>query len=103
MAIVVATFWNWKPEVTEEKGKNLMKRGRELAEKYGFKQIVLYALASAGSRYRYVNMAEYPNYAFIDKFEEIPELKNWLSECVENIKDVYRMILRTVPILQANT
>ena len=96
MSIVVATFWNWKPEVTEEKRNNLMKRGLELAEKYGFKQLVLYASASAGSKYRYVNVAEYPNYAFLDKFQEIPELRDWLSECVVNIKDVYRMILRTI-------
>ena len=98
MAILVATFWNWKPEVTEEKRNNLMKRGLELAEKHGFKQIVLYASAPVGSKYRYVNIAEYPNYAFLDKFVEIPELNNWLSECVANITDVYRMILRTVPI-----
>jgi len=98
MSIVVATFWNWKPEVTEEKRNNLMKRGLELAEKYGFKQLVLYASASAGSKYGYVNIAEYPNYAFLDKIQEIPELKNWLAECLVNIKDVYRMILRTIPI-----
>ena len=98
MAILVATFWNWKPEVTEEKRTDLMKRGLELAEKYDFKQLVLYASASAGTKYGYVNIAEYPNYAFLDKFEEIPELNNWLSECVANIKDVYRMILRPVSI-----
>ena len=97
MSIVVATFWNWKPEVTEEKRNNLMKRGLELAEKYDFKQLVLYASASAGTKYGYVNIAEYPNYAFLDKFQEIPELKNWLAECLVNIKDVYRMILRTIP------
>lgn len=98
MSIVVATFWNWKPEVTEKKRNTLMKRGLELAEKYGFKQLVLYASASAGSKYGYVNVAEYPNYAFLDKFQEIPELKKWLTECIVNIKDVYRMILRTIPI-----
>ena len=98
MAILVATFWNWKPEVTEEKKNNLMKRGRELAEKYDFKQIVLYASAPVGSNYRYVNIAEYPNYAFLDKVYEIPELYNWVSKCVGNIKDLYRMILRTIPI-----
>ena len=98
MEIFVATFWNWKPEVTEEKKNNLMKRGRELAEKHDFIQIVLYASAPVGSKYRYVNIAEYPNYAFIDRVEEIPELYDWVSECVANIKDLYRMILRTIPI-----
>ena len=98
MAIIAVTFFNWKSEVNEEKKKSLMKRGLELAEKYGFKQVALYASASTGSQYKHVNIAEYPNYAFIDKFMEIPELKNWLSECMANIKDVYRMILRTIPI-----
>lgn len=98
MAIVVATFWNWRPAVAEEHGINLMKRGQELAEKYGYKRLVLYASAPVGSQYRYVNIAEYPNYAFIDKFTEIPELKNWISECLSNIKDVYRMIFSTISI-----
>ena len=98
MVILAATFWNWKPEVTEEKRNNLMKRGQELAEKYDFKQIVLYASAPVGSKYGYVNIAEYPNYAFLDKVDEIQELHNWVSECVANIKDLYRMILRTIPI-----
>ena len=93
MTILVATFWNWKPEVNEEKKKNLMKMGPELAEKHGFKQLVLYASAPVGSKYGYVNIAEYPNYAFLDKVEEIPELNNWISECVANINDLYRMIL----------
>ena len=98
MTILVATFWNWNPEVTEKKKNDLMKRGGELAEKYDFKQIVLYAACPVGSKYRYVNIAEYPNYAFIDKVEEIPELNNWISECVANIKDLYRMILRPLSI-----
>jgi hypothetical protein len=98
MAIIVATFWNWKPKVNKEKRENLMKRGQELAEKYDFKQLVLYASTAAGSKYNYVNIAEYPNYAFLDKVMETPELNNWLSECLANIKDVYRMMFRTIPI-----
>ena len=98
MSIVVTTFWNWKSEVTEKKKNDLMKRGLELAKKYRYKQLVLYASASAGSKYRCVNIAEYPNYTFLDKFQDVPELKSWLSECLVNIKDIYRMIFRTITL-----
>ena len=55
MAILVATFWNWKPEVTEEQRNNLLKRGLQLFDKHDFvKLIVPYAFAPFGSNYRYV-------------------------------------------------
>ena len=99
MAILVATFFNWKPEVTEEQRNNLLKRGLELAEKHDFiKVIVPYAFGVAGSKYRYVYIVEYPNYAAIDKFLEIPELNKHWEELRANWKDMYQMILRTIPI-----
>jgi hypothetical protein len=99
MAILVITFWNWKPEVTEGQRNNFMKKSVELFEKHDFVKLTIpYAFASVGSNYRYVAIFEYPNYAAIDKVLETPELLEHVSEFRANCKDLYQMILRTLPI-----
>ena len=99
MVILVATFWNWKSEVTEEQRNDLLKRGVALFDKHDFvKLLVPYALAPFGSNYRHVTIFEYPNYAAIDKVLEIPELFEHVSEFRASCKGLYQMVLRILPI-----
>lgn len=98
MALLVATFFKWKSEVTEEKRNNLIKRGQELFEKSDFVKPVSYASVLSGSKYRYVSTVEYPNYSAIDKLMESPELVKHVSEFFANCEEFYQMMFRTLPI-----